>query len=342
MRHLKIWGLIICLLLFGLWSQASASETTYKDVPKTHWAYEAIESLAKAGILKGFPDGTFKPSQKVTREQFAVVLVLTLKLPTDDKAAQTFSDVDSNHRSFLYIDAAKTFIPTPYNPEGHFNFDGAKAITREEVAESIVVALDLKQNGNANSKYLSLMFKDYQSISPSFRENVALAVYSKMMSGNSNGTFNAKGALTRAELSVLMNKLSQLQKQTKTSPTGNKAPASGLPHKPWTIEFDFKPPDWDLVKRFIGTVSSKVYGPPDSYLVLENTTINYKNNRLSSVVKTAFMYVYGQEDVDSFFIGDMIIVDYDRKYNIIKYSFEREIKPHSYKPPIRNEVIKNN
>lgn len=46
----------------------------FKDVPETHWAYEAIEELAEKGIINGYEDGTFKPDEAVTRAELATML----------------------------------------------------------------------------------------------------------------------------------------------------------------------------------------------------------------------------------------------------------------------------
>ncbi|SHH31296.1 S-layer homology domain-containing protein [Thermosipho atlanticus] len=45
-----------------------------KDVPTDHWAYESIEALVNAGIVQGYPDGTFRGATNVTRYEVAVLL----------------------------------------------------------------------------------------------------------------------------------------------------------------------------------------------------------------------------------------------------------------------------
>jgi hypothetical protein len=42
----------------------------FKDIPAKYWAKNKIELLATAGVIKGFPDGTFKPNRKVTSGEF--------------------------------------------------------------------------------------------------------------------------------------------------------------------------------------------------------------------------------------------------------------------------------
>jgi len=44
------------------------------DVPPGHWAYDAIEELMKLGVLRGYPDGTFKGKAPMTRYEFALAM----------------------------------------------------------------------------------------------------------------------------------------------------------------------------------------------------------------------------------------------------------------------------
>lgn len=46
----------------------------FSDVPPESWSYESIMALHKAGILKGYGDGTFKPKQNMTREEIAILI----------------------------------------------------------------------------------------------------------------------------------------------------------------------------------------------------------------------------------------------------------------------------
>jgi hypothetical protein len=52
---------------------AIASANPFSDVPASHWAYDAVNSMAEKGIIQGFPNGTFKGNQNVTRYQLAMI-----------------------------------------------------------------------------------------------------------------------------------------------------------------------------------------------------------------------------------------------------------------------------
>ena len=53
---------------------------TFPDVSSSFWAFQYIEALAASGITTGYPDGTFRPLEPVTRAQMATFLARALGL----------------------------------------------------------------------------------------------------------------------------------------------------------------------------------------------------------------------------------------------------------------------
>ena len=56
-------NLIVALALvfvLGIAGTAFAAANPFVDVPAKHWAYDAVSKLAKAGILDGYGDGTYR------------------------------------------------------------------------------------------------------------------------------------------------------------------------------------------------------------------------------------------------------------------------------------------
>jgi len=51
----------------------------FSDVPAGHWAKEAVEALAAKGILVGFPDGTYRGNETLTRYQAALIIYRLLQ-----------------------------------------------------------------------------------------------------------------------------------------------------------------------------------------------------------------------------------------------------------------------
>lgn len=80
MRHCSLGMVLVTLLVLCL-SPAlpvGASEMPFPDVPEEHWAYEAVAEIAEAGLVIGYPDGTYKGAQAMTRYEMAMVAQRTL------------------------------------------------------------------------------------------------------------------------------------------------------------------------------------------------------------------------------------------------------------------------
>jgi len=61
-------------------AQGGAAGGNFADVPADHWAYQAVDTLQKAGIVIGYPDGTYGGKRAMTRYEFAVAIARLLPL----------------------------------------------------------------------------------------------------------------------------------------------------------------------------------------------------------------------------------------------------------------------
>ena len=75
-------------LAAGMAPPAQAQAAPFLDTPTNHWAYEAVQDLAKKGIIIGYPDGTFGGKRPMTRYEFAIALDRALRTVADLVAAQ--------------------------------------------------------------------------------------------------------------------------------------------------------------------------------------------------------------------------------------------------------------
>lgn len=90
MKHLRLFIVVAFFILLSTILYAGY----FKDVPTSHWAYKPAVALSKLGILKGYPDGTFRGEQNVSRYQLAVALynmVLYLQEYVTDKTKNLVS-----------------------------------------------------------------------------------------------------------------------------------------------------------------------------------------------------------------------------------------------------------
>ena len=67
----------------------------FSDVPQGHWAYASVAKLQAAGIVNGYPDGSFKGGQLMTRYEMAQIVAKALAkgaIGEDDKLVSEFAD----------------------------------------------------------------------------------------------------------------------------------------------------------------------------------------------------------------------------------------------------------
>ena len=83
---------------------AGGTNTAFSDI-QGHWAQQYIQALASQAIITGFPDGTFKPNDPVTRAQFATIVSKAFS-PAAKNPATTFSDVPTKYWGFAAIQSA--------------------------------------------------------------------------------------------------------------------------------------------------------------------------------------------------------------------------------------------
>ncbi len=89
-------AMILYRLIAGTEKEEMARNTqTFSDVLNTRWSYEAIEYLARMGILEGYEDGTFKPAKQITRAEFATILVRYQNLK--ERKAIDYKDVSNDY-----------------------------------------------------------------------------------------------------------------------------------------------------------------------------------------------------------------------------------------------------
>lgn len=135
-------------------SGASAAADDIKGTP-----YEgSMHRLNALGILKGYPDGRFGPQDKITRAQFATVVVRALGLDTLGAAQQgstKFNDVTGDHWASGYINAAVGQGLVKGDPTGSFRPDAE--VSYAEAAAILVRALGYEPmvKGEWPSNYLN-------------------------------------------------------------------------------------------------------------------------------------------------------------------------------------------
>lgn len=178
--------------------------THFSDISSQHWACKAVTEMSKNGVISGYPDGSFKPDSKVTREQFSKMMVLALDLPVVEPDNPTFIDTTKDSWSFKYVESVKEYMPGDMQNEGSY-FKGEMDALREDVACALVRAKGLENEAVNISRFYDL-FKDSNRASEEKAKYILIAYDKGLITGYSDKTFRPQGTLTRAEAAMLLYK----------------------------------------------------------------------------------------------------------------------------------------
>jgi hypothetical protein len=167
-----------------------------------HWAREAIAVAARQGIVTGYPDGSFRPDERMTRMQFAIMLARALKLG-DSEASFDFADkADIPTWAEGHIAAAvKAGIMQGYEdgtlrPNAYMN--------RAQMMVMLLRAYS-KDNGNAAPS----AFADSADIPEWASAAISWAADMGIAEGRGANRFEPNASATRAEAVTLLLRMSE-------------------------------------------------------------------------------------------------------------------------------------
>ena len=205
---------MLVLLIFSPMS-AFAASPSFTDISE-HWAESVIKNFADESIVLGFPDGTFRPDQPVTRAELARIITLAFRLTAD--APFNFDDVSADAWYYEYLQFAASFIPN--HQHGGTSFAGNANAFRIDVAETLArlvmrdtevdvpaleeITFDVR-NTFRDSDY---MFGDirYPNVQRLFRYTW-LANRLQIIQRDPSGYFLPAWGITRAELLVMIDRI---------------------------------------------------------------------------------------------------------------------------------------
>lgn len=178
----------------------------YTDVPDTHWASEQIAYLSDE--IAGYPDGTYRPENTVTRAEFVTLLARTafpeeLKNETGDtwwKAAYRVCEANNLLSGSAGYNEA---MPRGEIAQmlGYLCSDWGGVNVRADAAEQFVI--------NWNEQRMELpepkpLFSDTKDLDA---ERLRACANQGLMMGYPDGTFKPKNGVTRAEAAVILSRL---------------------------------------------------------------------------------------------------------------------------------------
>lgn len=184
--------------IFAVMAGASVEPSELTDI-SGHWAKSDIETLVRAGVVAGYPDGTFRPDDPVTRAEFVKLLVKALRLEPSAPGAGKFFDDTLGHWAEGYI--ATVYARGVVEGYSEHLFGPDDPVTREQMAAMVARATDLPVPVTWD---LAARFSDHSSISDWASAAVAAAIEAGVMKGDEEGTFRPGAFATRAEAAVVL------------------------------------------------------------------------------------------------------------------------------------------
>ncbi|MGI6763898.1 MAG: S-layer homology domain-containing protein [Anaerovoracaceae bacterium] len=193
-RRILVFVLTLSVILGNV--ATSLAVDGFSDVPSFHWAYDEIMEAVQEGIVSGYPDGTFRPDNKVRFAEFIKMAIVakTGKDPGPSKTGYWYSN---------YWDAA--------NEAGLLNHviagdsEMANEITRHDAAIILADALLNQELSSLERAAAVSLFPDidnYYNV-----KHFALAIKEGLMAGYPDGTFRLKQPITRAEAVSIASRL---------------------------------------------------------------------------------------------------------------------------------------
>ena len=196
----------------------------FPDVSASHWAAAQIKELSQAGVIIGYPDGTFKPDANVTRAEFASMAIRALgQEHTTVAQLVNFTDITSDFWAYDMIQRALYFeliscppAGKPFRPDDNVSH-----------SEAVTVAVNALTTETISPQKAKEVLRNYVDLATTPESYLIAAGKAEILSMNVHApntplALNADKPATRAEVAAL---LKNMMEQAKLNPNKKLAEA---------------------------------------------------------------------------------------------------------------------
>lgn len=220
MRNISI--ALTLSLLFSLLPSAPAAFAQeaegFSDLPEDHFAYSAVMYLKEQGIISGYDDGTFKPSNSVNRAEAIKLIIAPLVTPEQmaqaTEAASSYDDIGEDAWFKPYVELARVAGIVDGPPE-KTSFNGANTVIKVEFLKMVQEAFGANPTGSFSEISLPLS-QDVATTDDWYYPYLRYAITSSMVMIGQDGTLMPGKQLTRAETAVLLYRFIMYQQGRRT------------------------------------------------------------------------------------------------------------------------------
>lgn len=175
----------------GMANAEAPSFSDVRDIPSHHF-YEAVMKYTAAGMISGYPDGTFKPGQNITRQDAAKLLAMVLDLDTKNVVDPGFKDISRTSPYYGYIAAlVEEGIISGYEDN---TFRPNDSLTRAQMAKIIVLGFSLEEKSSVRLPFSDINSKQWHI------EFVRSLYGHEITTGTTPTTFSPNALVTRGQM----------------------------------------------------------------------------------------------------------------------------------------------
>lgn len=179
---------------------------TFTDVPNTHWASKAIQTMTQQGYMSGYKDDQFKPEKPLTREEAAAIFSKMVGGASPIMLYSSFSDISSDRWSAAAIEnVARKNIISGY---GDKTYRPDQKMSRQEFTVIAHNYLHYVGYQTMDPTVLDdIAYSDQKFIAPWAQNAVRELAYLGFLAYNPKTLFNPEKYITRAEAAEISYRL---------------------------------------------------------------------------------------------------------------------------------------
>ncbi len=218
----KIFAFAITFMMI-LTSTSTASGADYTDVKQGNWAFNAVNAMSEKAIVKGYPDGSFKPGNTVTYGEF-------IKMALVAGTGQDAGNAASGHWSTNYYNKA---LELKYFTEA----DISKSQLGDRIARGDMALIISSILGDLKIENYDEIQKGITDVTYETRHeyDITKSYAAGILTGYTDSTFRPDKTLSRAESATVIYRLVDESKreipgvnEEKTTNSAITYPTSGL------------------------------------------------------------------------------------------------------------------
>ena len=194
----------VFIFTFLLFSSTFVFAGSFTDLPENHWSYWYVEDLVSRGIINGYKDGTFRPSNQITRGEFLKLLISSYDENNNIKSSASGEE----HWAKPYFDEA---INNGYMYIENKGRDLDEKINRLEVVMVLEPFCQKYKISNPEKTQVP-NFNDTSNLGDLEIEKLNYLVENGLLKGYDENLFKPYNTITRAEIATILFRLRELNK----------------------------------------------------------------------------------------------------------------------------------